>query len=373
MIEYLPIPSHYELLAVIGKGSREVAATIYLARHTQSSTYLAVRTCNLDNLSDELTILQHEFHLLRIVQHENILPFHCAFVHCNELWVVMPLMAYGSAKDVIEAHFVDGLGELAIAFILRDVITALDYIHRMGCVHRSIRAGHMLISADGKCYLSGFRSAISLVKDGKKLKAVHDFPRNAVKSLPWFAPEVLEQHVLGYDCKSDIYSIGITACELANGSVPFSDMVHTKMLLEKINGTTPRLLDSTTACLVEDQLMNESSGAADSGLGSSMAASSVYKNNDPNSPFNRTFSQNFHNFVELCVKSDPDDRPTASALLNHPFFKQTKKRPNDTLVQLLHPVAPLSDASNLPKVKGNSDDVTDELQELTLSDLWNFD
>ncbi|XP_070536597.1 STE20-related kinase adapter protein alpha-like [Ptychodera flava] len=374
MIEYLPVPHHYQLLAVIGKGSEDVAATIYLAKHLPSNAHLAIRTCNLDCLTDELAILQHEFQLLRVLKHDNISAFHCAFVHYNELWVVMPLMAYGSAKDIIslEDHFGYGLSELAIAFILRDVVTALDYIHRMGYVHRSVRAGHILLSGDGRSYLSGLRSAISMVEDGKKLKAVHDFPRNAIKALPWLAPEVLEQNVLGYDSSSDIYSVGITACELANGCVPFSDMTPTKMLLEKFNGTTPRLLDSTTACLVEEPVFKTESDATDSGLGSSVAASSVYKNNDPNSPFNRTFSQTFHDFVEVCLKSDPNQRPCAATLLSHPFFKQIKKRPNENLVQLLHPVAPLTDASNLPRVKDKSLEDADEMAKLSLKDPWEF-
>ncbi|XP_077993300.1 STE20-related kinase adapter protein alpha-like [Glandiceps talaboti] len=374
MIEYLPIASHYQLLSVIGKGSPDVAATIYLARHTPSSTHLAIRTCNLDNLTEGLAILQHEFQLLRNLSNENILPFHGAFVHSNELWVVMPLMAYGSAKDIIaiEDHFGYGLSEVAIAFILRDIVTALDYIHKMGYVHRGIRAGHMLIANDGRCYLSGMRGAISMIEDGRRLKAVHDFPRNAVKALPWLAPEVLEQNILGYDTKSDIYSVGIAACELANGCVPFSDMTPTKMLLEKFNGTTPRLLDSTTACLVEEPIINTGSGAADSGLGSSVAASSVYKNNDPNNPLSRTFSPTFHSFVDTCLKSDPNDRPSASVLLNHVFFKQIKKRPCEHLVQLLHPVAPLTDASNLPRVKDRNEADVGEFADINLNEPWEF-
>lgn len=59
----------------------------------------------------------------------------------------------------------------------------------------------------------------------------------------------------GYNEKSDIYSVGITTCELANGIVPFEGTSKTLMLTEKVKGAPPYLLDSTTFPL--DQMDNE--------------------------------------------------------------------------------------------------------------------
>lgn len=75
---------------------------------------------------------------------------------------------------------------------------------------------------------------------------LHDLPPNSMKSLNWLAPEVLEQNLSGYTEKSDIYSVGITTCELANGLEPFSNMPTTFMLTEKIRGNQPALLDCST-------------------------------------------------------------------------------------------------------------------------------
>lgn len=157
------------------------------------------------------------------------------------------------------------------------------------------------------------------------------------------------QNLQGYDSRSDIYSLGITACELANGHVPFKDMPATQvrrhlsticqspinasaiknlknhipmlsistlfsqMLLEKLNGTVPCLLDTTTIPPEELSLKPSRSGA-DSGICEGPGAGSIrHSNGEPSSssaghPYNRTFSPYFHAFVELCLQRDPEKR-----------------------------------------------------------------
>uniref|UniRef100_A0A8D2NYQ0 STE20-related kinase adapter protein alpha n=1 Tax=Zosterops lateralis melanops TaxID=1220523 RepID=A0A8D2NYQ0_ZOSLA len=228
MSNFLPDSTCYELLTIIGRGFEDLMV-VNLARYKPTGEYVTVRRVNLEACTNEMvTFLQGELHVSKLFNHPNIVPYKATFIADNELWVVTSFMAYGSAKDLICTHFTDGMTELAIAYILQGVLKALDYIHHMGYVHRSVKASHILISVDGKVYLSGLRSNLSMINHGQRLKVVHDFPKYSIKVLPWLSPEVLQQNLQGYDAKSDIYSVGITACELANGHVPFKDMPSTQ-------------------------------------------------------------------------------------------------------------------------------------------------
>lgn len=126
-----------------------------------------------------------------------------------------------------------GFPELIVAFILRDVLYGLEYLHRRGFIHRSIRASHILLN-QYKAVLSGFRKCTNTISHGRKIRILHDLPPNSQCELTWLAPEILEQNLLGYTEKSDIYSIGIVSCELANGLEPFSGLPTTFMLTEKV-------------------------------------------------------------------------------------------------------------------------------------------
>ncbi|XP_041372082.1 STE20-related kinase adapter protein alpha-like isoform X3 [Gigantopelta aegis] len=297
------------------------------------------------------TLLLKEIFWANQLDHSRILNHYTSFIHNHELWVIMPLMAFGSACDLIHAYFITGLSETAAAYILRDTLLALEYLHSNGIIHRGIKASHVLIAANGKICLSGMQMAYSMIQDGRWLHTVHDYPSHAIPCLQWFSPEILEQNLSGYDTKSDIYSVGILACELCNGQAPFSDMPATQMLLEKLNGTKPMLADSTTLHEFTTDCETDEQNAI---------------------IFNRTFTPQFHDLVSLCLEKDPNQRPSATTLLTHPFFKNLKRKTNDILPNLLHPVKPLTDISKFLKDDKAVAALSDQVAEIQVSEDWDF-
>uniref|UniRef100_A0A8C5BNA8 STE20-related kinase adapter protein alpha n=1 Tax=Gadus morhua TaxID=8049 RepID=A0A8C5BNA8_GADMO len=360
MASFQPDSSAYELLTVIGQGLEDLM-TVNLARYKPTGEHVAIRRIALESCTNEMVaFLQGELLVSKLFHHPSILPYRSIFIAQNELWIINPFMAYGSARDLISSHFMDGMSELAIAYILLGMLKALEYIHHMGYVHRSVKASHVLIAADGQVCMSGLRSIFSLIRHGQRAKVVHDFPPYSVKVLPWLSPEVLQQNLQGYDFRSDIYSLGITACELANGHVPFKDMPATQMLLEKLNGTVPCLLDSTTIP-PEELSMKPSRSGADSGICEGPGACGArHSNGDPSTassagghPYSRTLSPQFHAFVELCLQREPEKRPSATTLIGHPFFKQIKRRPSEALPELFRPLTPITSFDG-PQAQGST-------------------
>ncbi|XP_058889511.1 STE20-related kinase adapter protein beta-like isoform X3 [Acipenser ruthenus] len=343
--------SHYQLLSELGRGFFDISV-VCLARHRPTGTLVAVKQTNLDNCTEEqLGVLQNEVLQTRLFHHPNILTSRIVFTSSSKLWVISPLMAYGSAACLVKKYFSDGMSESLIAFILYGVLKGLDYLHRMGYIHRSVKASHILLSGDGRVYLSGLHSLYSMVRDGKRSEVVYDVPEQSSTVLPWLSPELLRQDLHGYDVKSDIYSLGITACELATGRVPFQDMHPTLMLLQKLKGSHCCLLDIHPLPLEVLGLKVSRSGV-DSGIGESVAASSIMRTmtrERPQSPAPKNFSVLFHNLVELCLQHDPEKRPSARSLLTHAFVKQVKRHTKESFLTLLHPAVPLNDPQVLAK------------------------
>ncbi|CAL8289359.1 unnamed protein product [Lota lota] len=365
-----PEPGHYQLLAELGRGFNNMSQ-VSMARHTPSGQLVAIKHTNLDECTEEeLLQLSNEVLLSRLLRHPNLLTSRLVFSSCCQLWILTPLLSYGSADALLRSYFPDGMSESLMAYLLHGVLKALEYLHEMGYVHRGLKASHILLSGDGHVYLSGLHSVYSMMRDGRRARAVFDMPHHSPALLPWLSPELLRQDLHGYGVKSDIYSLGIVACELVSGRVPFQDMPPTQMLLQKLHGSHCCLLDVAPFPLGKLGGLTVSRSGVDSGIGESVAMGSLKHSTSapgpapatghtpitvttpttdrPQSPGPKNHSATLHSLVQQCLQQQPECRPSASMLLNHAFFKQVKRHTRDTFLNLMYPAVPLASPQDSP-------------------------
>lgn len=260
----------------------------------------------------DLELLSNEVHINQFTNHPNLINIIRHFLLPDGLWYsIFPYSPFKS-MDLICKPF--GLPESLISIMLVDILNAVDYLHHNNIIHRAITGSHIVpfgdLNKSIKFVLTGLKYNYDM-NDRNELQAF-DYPRNADKILKCLSPEMLEQNIIGYNYKTDIYSIGILCCELANGIVPFDQMSPDCLLFYKIIGDTPRPLDSTCE---EMKLFEEYANQVECTL---QRRYRVY--------CKRKFSSEFQEFVNpSCLHGEQSRRMSAAELLEHCFIQANKQ------------------------------------------------
>lgn len=323
---YVPELSCYKIGSVIGKSSF-ASAFVYASLFYKTNELVAIKKYNAELLSvDDVRFISQEIRIVNQLKNPFVLSSLVSFVTGSEIITITPLKEYGSCSDLIRNHFRGGLPETILNFILKDVVRALDFIHGKGIIHRAVKGSHILLGSDGHAMLTGFRYAFKKNTESNllsRLEKVFEFPTHSVANLNWLSPDILQQNLNGYNEKSDIYSLGITLCELANGHVPFKNTKLTLMMVGKIDGFTPVIYDSSTV----DQL-------SDSEDEDFVVLRDFY--------LSRKLSKFLHSFKDMCCTIKPEVRPDTRILLLHPLFSRIDKR-RKLFSDLISPAVPISE------------------------------
>nr|CAB3445823.1 unnamed protein product [Digitaria exilis] len=226
----------YELLEPIGDGA---TAVVRRARcRPLAGEVVAVKIMNMAHRTEsDVNNASEEVKTMIMIDHPNLLSAYCSFTEGEALWIVMPYMAGGSCYHLMKSSYPKGFeDENFIAFVLRETLKGLEYLHENGHIHRDVKAGNILLDQEQGVKLSDFGVTASLYDS---LINRHGKRKTLVGTPCWMAPEVMEQK--DYDFKADIWSFGITALELAIGHAPFSSQPPAKVFLMTLQHAPPSL------------------------------------------------------------------------------------------------------------------------------------
>ncbi|XP_041850584.1 mitogen-activated protein kinase kinase kinase kinase 5-like [Melanotaenia boesemani] len=260
----------FEILLRVGGGTY---GEVYKARNKQNGELAAIKVIKMEP-EDDFSIIQQEIIIVKSCKHPNIVAYYGSYIRVNKLWICMEFCGGGSLQDIY--HVTGPLSEPQIAYICREMLQGLDYLHAQKKIHRDIKGANILLNDLGEVKLADFGISAQITATLARRMSFIGTPY-------WMAPEVAAVEIKGgYNELCDIWSVGITAIELAELQPPMFDVhpLRVLFLMSKSGYQPPKLKDKSK------------------------------------------WSSMFYNFVKAMLVRNPKKRPSASKMLSHMFLTQ---------------------------------------------------
>ncbi|XP_059908575.1 TRAF2 and NCK interacting kinase a isoform X2 [Gadus macrocephalus] len=276
----------FDLVELVGTGTY---GQVYKGRHVKTGQLAAIKL--MDVTGGEEEEIKVEINMLKkYSHHRNIATYYGAFIKKNppgiddQLWLVMEFCGAGSVTDLIKNTKGSSLKEEWSAYICREILRGLAHLHQHKVIHRDIKGQNVLLTENAEVKLVDFGVSAQLDRTVGR--------RNTFIGTPyWMAPEVIacdENPAATYDFKSDLWSLGITAIEMAEGAPPLCDMHPMRALFLIPRNPAPKLKS-------------------------------------------KKWSRKFESFIEMCLVKSHGQRPSTEQLLKHPLVRDL---PNERQIRI---------------------------------------
>lgn len=307
----------YRRTDVIGRGKFGI---VYKGYHKSTKHVVAIKVLNLDTEPEEVAEVQQEVQFLsELKQVPNVTHYCGSFLVDTKLWIIMDYCAGGLIRTLLKLGVFE---EQYIGVVLRELLVALQAVHKLGVIHRDLKLANVLITNEGNVQLCDFGVAARLSLAASKRSTMAGTPY-------WMAPEVIREGDT-YNVKADIWSLGITVYEMATGNPPYCDK-DALWAMQLISKQTPPRLEG------------------------------------------REHSAALKEAVALCLDENPQERPMAEELFKCKLVKMYRATPTLILRETITRYLLWRDRHSLRESVLRVDDERSILEAEGIQVKWDFD